>query len=380
MKNNMIKILFLINNLQGRGAEKVLVNLCNNLDRNKYDITLMTVCNEGVCRETLRKDIKYRYFFDRHIPKIFVFFKLFSPGLLHKIFIREKYDIEAAYLQGACARIVSACPNKDTKLLSWIHSEKHNENEVSEYFKSFREAEKCYSKFHKILCVSEDVKKSWDRIFGFSEKTSVIYNVNETDIIKKAAKEETETDFSDKEFNIVSCGQICERKGFHHLAEIQNRLVKKGYKSHVYILGQGEFKNKIENYLKENSIEKTWTFLGYKTNPYVYIAKADLFVLMSEQEGFSTAVTEALLVGCPVLSTDVSGTRELLGKNGEYGIIIDIDDFESAYREITEFIDNPEKLSYYRAKAKERGKLFEKKEIIRQHEELFDSITGNKSV
>lgn len=71
----------------------------------------------------------------------------------------------------------------------------------------------------------------------------------------------------------------------------------------------------------ENNLTDTFTFLGYRDNPYKYVKKADLYVCSSRREGFSTAVTEALIVGTPVVSTNCSGAYELLGKNNEYGIV-----------------------------------------------------------
>lgn len=66
--------------------------------------------------------------------------------------------------------------------------------------------------------------------------------------------------------------------------------------------------------MAENNLTDTFTFLGYRDNPYKYVKKADLYVCSSRREGFSTAVTEALIVGTPVVSTNCSGAYELLGK------------------------------------------------------------------
>ena len=66
-------------------------------------------------------------------------------------------------------------------------------------------------------------------------------------------------------------------------------------------------------------------FLGYQTNLYKYVAKCDLFVCASHAEGFSTAATEALILGVPVCTVEVSGMKEMLGENNEYGIITEND-------------------------------------------------------
>ena len=80
---------------------------------------------------------------------------------------------------------------------------------------------------------------------------------------------------------------------------------------------------KISSYAAEQGISDVYTFLGFHKNPYPFVARADLFVCSSRREGFSTAVTEALVLGIPVVSTNCSGTYELRWKNGEYGIITD---------------------------------------------------------
>lgn len=60
-------------------------------------------------------------------------------------------------------------------------------------------------------------------------------------------------------------------------------------------------------------MEKSFTLLGYNKNPYKYVRSCDLYVCSSRREGFSTAVTESLIVGTPVISTECSGAIELLG-------------------------------------------------------------------
>ena len=61
----MKKILFFIPTLSGGGAEKVLVNLVNNMDKNKFSITVMTLFNVGVNIESLKEAIEYKYIFNK---------------------------------------------------------------------------------------------------------------------------------------------------------------------------------------------------------------------------------------------------------------------------------------------------------------------------
>lgn len=127
----MKKILFLIHDLAGGGAEKVLVNLVNNMDRNKFDITVQTLFAGGVNEQFLKKDINYRYCFKKTFRGNSQILKLFSPKSLYKKFIKEHYDIIVSYLEGPTARIVSGCTDEETKLVSWIHVEQHTKEKAS---------------------------------------------------------------------------------------------------------------------------------------------------------------------------------------------------------------------------------------------------------
>ena len=121
----MKKVLFLIHDLGQGGAEKVLVNLVNNMDYTKFDITVMTLFDCGENRRFLNTSIKYKTWCKKMFPGNSHLMKLLSPERLHSLIINEHYDIEIAYLEGPCARVISGCKDMETKLVSWIHIEQH---------------------------------------------------------------------------------------------------------------------------------------------------------------------------------------------------------------------------------------------------------------
>ena len=157
----MKKLLFLIHDLGQGGAEKVLVNLVNNMDTEKFDITVMALFGGGVNEQFLKPHIRYQTVFSRSFPGNSHIMKLLTPQQLHKLFIKEKYDIEISYLEGPSARIISGCPYENTKLVSWIHVEQHTKERAAGSFRSYKESENCYYRFDKTICVSESVKNDF---------------------------------------------------------------------------------------------------------------------------------------------------------------------------------------------------------------------------
>lgn len=375
----MRKILFFIHDLGQGGAEKVLVNLVNNLDLTKFDITVMALFGGGVNEQFLRPEIHYKSIFTKIIPGNSHVLKLFSPKFLHRCFIREKYDVEISYLEGPSARIISGCSQASTKLISWIHVEQHTMKTLAYAFRSKEEAVKCYNRFDKMIYVSKYVEVDFNSILDYKGDSAVLYNTVETDEILKKSREEVTEIVKDEKINLVAVGTLKENKGYERLLRIIRRFVDEKYKVRLYILGIGPLQQELEQYVKDNQLEDFVIFLGYQTNPYKYVAKCDLFVCASFAEGFSTATTEALIVGTPVCTVDVSGIKEMLGEHNEYGIVVENDE-ENLYIAIKDFLDYPEKLEYYRQKAFERGKKFSTKNTVQAVEMMLENISGKRNV
>ena len=179
----MKKLLFLIHDLQGGGAEKVLVNLVNNMDHSKFDVTVMTLFDVGVNRQYLSDKVHYKFVYKKMMRGNSHFMKLLTPEQLHKKYIKDTYDFEVAYLEGPCARIISGCPDPNTKLVSWIHVEQHTPQSAAGSFRSIDEAERCYRRFDKVVCVSDTVKQDFESIVSLDKPPIVLYNTNESEKI-----------------------------------------------------------------------------------------------------------------------------------------------------------------------------------------------------
>ena len=127
----MKRIMFMTNSMYGGGAEKVLVNLVNNMDRSKFDISVTVLFGGGVNEQFLAPDIHFRAVFPKEVPGNSKLMKLLTPVQLHKLCVKEHYDIEVSYLEGPSARVISGCQDPDTKLVSWIHVEQHTMDKLA---------------------------------------------------------------------------------------------------------------------------------------------------------------------------------------------------------------------------------------------------------
>ena len=116
----MIKILFFIETLSGGGAEKVLQNLVNNMDTERFDITVQTVWKENP-EKYLNKNIRYKYVYPTYSKLNNYRYRL---GLLLKtiypMHIKDDYDIEVSYLECGATKVISTSRNKKAESVSVI--------------------------------------------------------------------------------------------------------------------------------------------------------------------------------------------------------------------------------------------------------------------
>lgn len=366
----MKKVLFLIHDLGQGGAEKVLVNLVNNMDRSKFDISVTALFGGGVNEQFLAPDIHFRAVFPKEIPGNSKLMKLLTPTQLHRMCVKEHYDIEVSYLEGPSARVISGCQDANTKLVSWIHVEQHTMDRLSGSFRSEREARECYDRFDQTVCVSQYVHDDFCRILNFQKPCRVLYNTVESDKILANASDAAPELMNDGKIRLMAVGTLKESKGYMRLLSIIKCLRDERYPVHLYILGIGPLQQEMERFIQANNLQEAVTLLGYQTNPYKYVSKCDLFVCASFAEGFSTAATEALIVRTPVCTVEVSGMKEMLGEHNEWGIVTENIE-EALYQGIKDLLDYPDKLAHYKEKAIERGKTFSTENTVRAVEEML---------
>lgn len=240
-------------------------------------------------------------------------------------------------------------------------------------FRSEKEACACYDRFDQTVCVSQYVHDDFCQLLNFQRPCRVLYNTVESDKIMAGASETTPEILDDGKLRLIAVGTLKQSKGYTRLLKIIKRLRDEQYPVHLYILGIGPLQQELEEYIRQNKLHDAVTLLGYQTNPYKYVSKCDLFVCASFAEGFSTAATEALIVGTPVCTVEVSGMKEMLGENNEWGVVTENSE-EALYQGIKGLLDNPATLSHYREKAAERGKMFNTESTVQAVEGMLQNL------
>lgn len=380
----MIKVLFFLESLGGGGAEKVLVNLIKGLDKSKYNITVKVMSDVGVYNDEIAEIIKYKSIISgkNYGKNIFhnIFYKikykliyLLPKKIIYKIIAREKYDVEVAFIEGFATAVISESKNKLSKKIAWIHVDPIERNYADAYFKNLEEHSQCYKKFDKIVCVSKSVEKSTIKKYGITLNNIMTqYNPIDEDDIKKRANEKINI-LDSSAIKFITIGRLVEQKGYDRLIRVIKRL-KEEYDGvfQLLILGDGEKKKQLEEYIKENKLTNIVKLQGFVKNPYPYLKNSDLFICSSRAEGYSLVIAESLILNVPVISTKCSGPNELLDF-GKYGMLVENDE-DSLYLGLKNIIDDRNKLKELKKKSQKRSEIFNyKKTIERIEKKILDN-------
>lgn len=367
----MKKILFFINTLNGGGAEKVLVDLVNNLDPQKFQITVQTFWDAGVYRSALKEHIAYKTVIRIKNPAIRRLVTKFWTEIvptkyLYKWYVKEEYDCEIAFLEGFPTRVIAASTQAKARKIAWLHTDilQYPNSELA-YGKAFSE-KKAYEKMDRIICVSESVRESLLKKYNISEeKTAVLYNVVDDETICSKGKQLCAEEIPHP--LVMSVGRLNEQKAFDRLLRVHKRLIEEKVNHTLWILGEGEKRQELEAYIRDNNLRNV-KLLGFRENPYAYMAKADLFVSSSIAEGFSTVITESVILGVPVISTNTAGAYEP-PEAPRCSVVVNNED--QLYETVKEVLQDASKLQQMKDGLADKQKYLRKEVFVQKIEQVL---------
>lgn len=160
----------------------------------------------------------------------------------------------------------------------------------------------------KIITVSPAIEKDFMFSDVFSSKITVIGNVvNSADVIKKASEE-----IKCSPIDILFLGRLSAPKNPVLFCEIVEKVKKEIPEVQVVMIGEGELRSEVEQYIFEHHLNENIKLLGFQSNPYPYLNKSKLLLMPSAWEGFGLVAVEALCLGKPVVCSGAGGLIDIV--------------------------------------------------------------------
>lgn len=351
MMENKKKIVFGIPCFGYGGAEFMLKELILNLDKEWFDIYVITKFKDnGTEIEKILKEnnIKVIYsnckkgFSLKFLFKCYKELKKIKPDIVHTHLGIIIYFLPYIYLNKCkCFHTAHNIPQKEGKKI----------------YKFF------YKEKIKLIGISETIAQMIKEFYNIKYSIPVIYNpVNLskfTEIIP--AK-------SDNITVLIIVARLCSQKNHKLLLEAFSMAIKECKNIQLKIVGDGTLKNELVEYANNLGISEKIEFLGQRDDIPYLLKSSDIFVLSSLWEGLPLSVLEAMAAGLPIISTDVGGIKDIVKDNG---ILVENGNAEKLCEAIIKLAKDNSLREKMGKKSLEHAKFYDSSVMAKKHTELY---------
>ena len=347
MKKTILIFHFSMN---AAGSETALLSYLKVIDYSKYEVILMLLDKSGILleqvpNEVLIKEIKFKnkFFQYAYKPKngkitFLQFITKLIRNLLNILIGQEKMDnyvlknveyvksadivIDFAGYGSILTKIASNYELSSIKG-TWIHAEEMDwiKNVTGHLYK-----------FNKIFCVSKSCcQKIQELCPNIKDKCEVLYNIVDYKKILEQSNEIINDEFfsTKNSYKILTIARLTEQKGVDIAIKAAKLLADKNLNFKWYIMGKGPDYKLLKKEVDKLGLENNFIFMGIRNNPYPYLKGTDLYVQPSRFEGLSVAVTEAKLLKCKIIVSDIPSMKEIIQNNID-GYVIRLEPVELA--------------------------------------------------
>jgi glycosyltransferase involved in cell wall biosynthesis len=368
-------VVFFTAHLGGGGAEMHLVRLLNAIDREHWSLEVVVARGGGNYESQLAADIPLTPLF-RGIESSTLSLTGAIP-LLRRYLAKTKPDLICAVMDHAnVVALVAArglgIPVVLNVQVSPLMEYRRRLNPMSA---GLRAAIRwLYPDAARVVALSSGVANELQQMSPkLGASTVVIFNASLDQVVLDAVRRPIEHQRAPGEKLLVACGRLTYQKGFPTLLEAL-AIVRKSVDARLWILGEGADRAALEAQARELGIERAVELLGFRPEPYRYMATADLFVLSSRYEGLGLVLVEAMAAGAAVVSTDCPhGPREVL-RGGLDGVLVPVDDAARMAQAIVALLDDPNRREALIVSAKDRALDFHATRVAAAFMRLFSEV------
>jgi len=388
--NRKIKIAHVITSVGYGGAGEDTLLTIEGSNKTKYHIDLVIgqEPRKNALKRIEKNNISVIYVHPFHTRYHFIYDLILVLNLFF-LFKKNEYDIVHTHMTkaGILGRIAARIARIPV-LIHGIHgnSLELSDNKLIHIIKIFLENK--IGKFtDAYISVSEKVSEKYlEYKVGETEKYFTVKSGIKLDQFLKVKKEinieekRIRLGIKRGDFVIGNAGRLEESKGHKFLFQATKKIIqlRKNQSIKLLLIGEGKYKEKLIEIVKELGIGKNVIFTGYKKNIAELMALMDVFVLTSLREGLPKVLVEAAATGIPSAAFDVDGVSEII-KDGYNGFLVQPKNIEDLTDKIIQYIDDKELMISHGRKGKEF--VVDKwsiEEMIQKTEKIYDDLVERK--
>lgn len=363
------RLLCLLPDLNGGGAERVMLYLCRGLDRKRYDITLGLLRKSGPYVPLIPPDITVLELGHRRAAT--------AVRDIASLFRTGNYDISFSMIAMNLAAVLARALSRfDLRLVLGArnHYSRSIPAEASASRAKMLAIRILYPRADMVISVSQGVHDDLVKNFGLPPaKGRVIHNPIDIERVRAQSRIDPGHPWlpaTPERPVLAAVGKLQVAKGYPHLIDAFARI-REEVPARLMILGEGPERASIEGDIERRGLRDDVALLGFQTNPYQYVARASLFVHAALWEGFPNVLVEAMACGLPVVSTDCpSGPAEIITPGGD-GLLVPVADPAALARAAVGLLRDPSRAEAMRAEAARTVERFSVARVIARYDEAF---------
>lgn len=379
-----IKVLFIMDSLYPiGGVERVLETMLRHLNRSNFNPAVVVLGSHHRRELELPRDVPLRHLGKKHVrnavKELTRIIEVAEPDIIYSA---KTHVNVAAILANRLTRHPSCIVPSERSHLS---AQLRNQPPPQKWRRLFTLllARSLYRKAaDKVVFVSKEaLQDGCMRLRLPEDKATMIYNPIVDDALLEMSEEAVEHPWFAKEREkptILAVGRLTREKGFSHLLKAFHQA-RNSIPARLVVIGEGKERQQLTSLAETLGIEDDVTFLGFQSNPYKFMAKADVFVLSSLYEGLSIVLVEAMACGAPVISARCPSGPEEIVTDGVDGLLVPPADPEALAEAIIRVLTNPEMARKMALAGRQRADDFRAEKIVRQYEQLFESVLEEKT-
>ncbi|MDP1571556.1 MAG: glycosyltransferase [Vicinamibacterales bacterium] len=336
------RICFVLPSLAGGGAERAAVQILNGLDGDVWDRTMYLFSREGpylgdvdagvtvasgARASRLGRWLDLRRSLRASRPEIVVAFLSYFTVLT------------AARAAGVGTRVVF---NQQTPLSAFLDDADYGWRGRGAQALFTTVARWAYAAADLVIATSTGVADDLRQRLGVdATKLRVIPNPVDLDAVRAGATEPLDPAHAAawRAPVIVAAGRLAEAKNYPLLIEAL-ALVRERVPATLFVLGQGDQASALQALARARGVEDAIVWCGFQSNPWKYMARADVFALTSRYEGFGNVLVEAMACGVPVVATASPGTRDIV-EDGVSGRLVEAHTAEAVAEGLLAVLTDP---------------------------------------
>lgn len=312
-----MKVMHVLNSRIYSGAEKVVCQIIHAF-QGEVEMVYCSPESDIVRKMVEAQGVTYLPMKTMSISELSRVIREQKPDLIHA------HDMRAGFFSALC------CGN--IPLVSHIHNNAYDARGLSPKTVGYLLAG---FRAKHIFWVSQSSFDGYAFHKLFARKSSVLYNVIDTDEIYTKLSQDSNT----YDYDLIYVGRLTYQKNPQRLLRLCARLKQDKPDLKVAIVGTGELEDELKTLCKELNLEDTVHFLGFQPNPIKMVADSKAVILTSRWEGTPMCALEAMALGTPVVSTPSDGMKDLL-TDGVSGYLTESD--EQMAKDLLKIFTQPE--------------------------------------